>query len=203
MTESWGEAGAAPRSRSFGPTVLAGLAFGALTAVSAARDWAVASGSAAGADVSAAVRGSATAPLAIALALVALAAWGTVLVLRGRARQVVAAVGAAASAGVLATVVSGFAEAQDDAVEAVVSRGATGDVFESSLTGWYFACGGGAVLTLLAFAVAVAAATRWPAMGSRYDAPAGRTSAGAAGAPGSATEQDMWRALDDGRDPTA
>jgi uncharacterized membrane protein (TIGR02234 family) len=192
--------------RSFGPTVLVGLSAGALTAVAAARDWAGATGSAAGVDVAASVKGSATAPLAIALALVALASWGTVLVLRGRARRVVAVVGAVASAGVLATVVSAFDRAQDDAVEAVVSRGATGDTFVSSLTGWYFACGVGAVLTLLAFAVAVGAAPRWPAMGSRYDAPATRTSPGspsAAGAPEPATEQDMWRALDDGRDPTA
>jgi len=197
------------RSRSsFGPTVLVGLAAGALTAVSAARDWAGATGSAAGVDVSASVKGSATAPLAIALALVALASWGSVLVLRGRARQVVAVVGAAASAGVLVTVVSAFGRAQDGALEAVVSRGATGDT-ASSLTAWYFACGIGALLTSFAFAVAVAAAPRWPAMGSRYDAPATRRQddgPGAVAATGSAepaTEQDMWRALDDGRDPTA
>jgi uncharacterized membrane protein (TIGR02234 family) len=193
----------------FGPTVLVGLAAGALTAVSAARYWAVATGSAAGVDVSASVTGSASAPLAIALALVALASWGTVLVLRGRARQVVAVVGAAASAGVLATVVSAFDRAQDDAVEAVLARGATGDTFASSLTGWYFACAIGAVLTLLAFAVAVVAAPRWPAMGSRFDAPATRTqergvgTVAATDATEPATEQDMWRALDDGRDPTA
>lgn len=192
---------------SFGPTVLVGLAGGALTAVAAARSWAGATGSAAGVDVAASVKGSATAPLAIALALVALASWGTVLVLRGRARRVVAVIGAAASAGVLATVLSAFGRAQDDAVEAVVARGATGDT-ASSLTGWYFACGIGAGLTLLAFAVAVAAAPRWPAMGSRYDAPATRPTDGAGadvagGATEPATEQDMWRALDDGRDPTA
>ena len=40
----------------------------------------------------------------------------------------------------------------------------------------------------------------WPAMGSRYDAPGARADAEDA-APD--TEQDMWRALDDGRDPTA
>ena len=189
------------RRSSFGPTVLVGLAGGALTAVSATRDWATATGSAAGADVSAPVQGSTTAPLAIALALVALTAWGTVLVLRGRVRQVVSVVGAVASAGVLATVVRGFGAARDDAVEAVVARGAIGTGVESSLTGWYFACGIGAALTLAAFVVAVGAARRWPAMGSRYDAPASRP-APLATTPTEATEQDMWRALDDGRDPT-
>jgi hypothetical protein len=53
-----------------------------------------------------------------------------------------------------------------------------------------------AVIALAAFAVAVRRAPRWPAMGSRYDAPGARTAE-------PATEQDMWRALDEGHDPTA
>jgi uncharacterized membrane protein (TIGR02234 family) len=181
------------RVTGFGPVVLVGLAGAALAAVSASRDWATASGSAAGVDVSASVKGSSSAPLAVALALVALAAWGVVLVLRGRARQVGAVVGAVASAGVLATVVAAFGRAQDDAVRAVVERGGTGDTFGSSLTAWYYASAVAAAIALLAFAVAVVAAPRWPAMGSRYDAP---------GTAEPVAEQDMWRALDDGRDPT-
>ena len=184
----------AERARSFGPTVLLGLAGAALTAVSATRDWATAAGSAAGVDVSASAKGSSSAPLAVALALVALAAWGVVLVLRGRARQVAALVGAAASAGVLASVLSAMGRARDDAVRAVVARGGTADGSTSSLTAWYVVCGVAAGLTLVGFAVAVAVAHRWPAMGSRYDAPGA--------APGPVAEQDMWRALDDGRDPT-
>jgi uncharacterized membrane protein (TIGR02234 family) len=195
------------RARSFGPAVLAGLAGAVLAAVAAGRDWATASGAAAGVDVTAAVKGSATAPLAIALGLVALAAWGVVLVLRGRARQLVAVLGTLAATGVVATVVTGFQRAQDDAVEALAAKGGTGDVVSSALTGWYYACGVGAVLTLGAFAVAVVASPGWPAMGSRYDAPGARP-AGAPTASDSqpaepATERDMWHALDDGRDPTA
>jgi uncharacterized membrane protein (TIGR02234 family) len=177
------------RTRSFGPTVLVGLSGAALSAVAAARDWA-------------------TAPLGIALALVSLAAWGVVLVLRGRLRRVVAVLGALASAGVLAVVVSGFHQAREDAVHAVVAKGGTGQALPSALTGWYFACGVGAVITLLAFAVAVVTAPWWPAMGSRYDAPgtvpgAGTGTGSTTGSAGPATERDMWRALDDGRDPTA
>jgi uncharacterized membrane protein (TIGR02234 family) len=186
------------RSRSFGPTVALGLLGAVLSVVSASRDWATASGSAAGVDVAAATKGSASAPLGVALGLVALAAWGVVLVLRGRTRRVVAVVGALSAAGVLAAVLAAFGSTRDDAVAAVVSKGGTGDAFSTSLTGWYFACGVGAVLTLAAFAVAVVTSPHWPAMGSRYDAPVARP---AADAP--ATEQDMWRALDDGRDPTA
>jgi uncharacterized membrane protein (TIGR02234 family) len=195
------------RSRSFGPAVLAGLTGAVLSAVAAGRDWATASGSAAGVDVTAAVKGSATAPLAIALGLVALAAWGVVLVLRGRTRRLVAVLGALAAVGVVAAVVNGFHRAHDDAVAAVAAKGGSEDAVHASLTGWYFVCGAGAVLTLAAFAVAVVASPRWPAMGTRYDAPgappAGSTAVSGGRTAEPVTERDMWRALDDGRDPTA
>jgi uncharacterized membrane protein (TIGR02234 family) len=199
--------GERPRSRSFGPTVLGGLAAAVLTAVAAARDWSTASGSAAGVDVTAAATGSASAPLGVALGLVALASWGVVLVLRGWMRRAVAAVGALASAGVVAAVVAAFHSAQRDAVHAVTARGGTGAA-SSSLTGWYYVCGVAAALTLVAFVVAVLTCPRWPAMGSRYDAPTARAP-GAASASGQDVSeqdisgQDMWHALDDGRDPTA
>jgi uncharacterized membrane protein (TIGR02234 family) len=147
--------------------------------------------------VEASVTGADAQPLVGALALVALAAWGVVLVLRGRARRVVAIVGLLASLGALAAVVAGFGSAEDAAIEAAVAQGATGDAFGTSLSAWYYLSGVGAVLTAAAFTVAVARAPRWPAMGSRYDAP----SAPATAAPTS--EEDMWRALDEGRDPTS
>ena len=58
----------------------------------------------------------------------------------------------------------------------------------------------GGVLALVAFAAALGWLRGGPAMGTRYDAPATRAAQDEA-AP--ASEQDMWRALDDGRDPTA
>lgn len=190
------------RERSFGPAVLAGLGGAALVAVASARDWATARGDAAGVAVSAAVTGSDTAPLALALSLVALAAWGALLVLRGRVRRAVAAVGTLAAAGVLATVVERFDGAQDDALEAVRAAGATGatgDVAAASLTGWYWVTGAGALLTLGALLVALGRSPRWPTMGSRYDAPATRRGQAEA----TSSEQDLWRALDEGHDPTA
>ena len=73
-------------------------------------------------------------------------------------------------------------------------------MLKASLTGWYWATLVGGVLALVAFAAALWLAPGWPAMGTRYDAPAAR----AAQEEGAlASEQDMWRALDDGRDPTA
>lgn len=184
--------------RSFGAALAVGLGGATLAAVSSGQDWATARGDSAGVEVTAAVRGADTAPLALALALVALAAWGAVLVLRGRVRQSVALLGALASAGVLVSVVERFGGAQVDALEELRARGAVGDVAVASLTGWYWATAVGALLALLALGVAVAKARHWPAMGSRYDAPTAT--------PRSAeeqSEQDLWRALDEGHDPTA
>ena len=190
------ESAVRPRDRSFGPAVLLGLAGAALAAVAGTREWATSSGDAAGIQVEAAVTGSDTAPLVSTLALVALAAWGVLLVLRGRVRRIVAGIGALASAGALAALVDAFDGAQNDAVEAVMDRGATGDVFVTSLGGWYYAAGVGAVLALAALVVAVVRSPRWPAMGSRYDAPSARADT-------PVTDEDMWRALDKGQDPTS
>jgi uncharacterized membrane protein (TIGR02234 family) len=184
------------RDRTFGRTVLAGLGATALTAVAAAQPWAEADGDNAGVAVTAAADGTDVAPLALALALVALASWGVLLVLRGRARRLVAVAGALAAGGVLVTVVSAFGSAQDDAVAAVQAAGATSDTFTSSLTAWYWTTGVGAALSLAALVVAVARSPRWPAMGSRYDAPSARETS-------PATTEDLWKALDDGHDPTA
>jgi uncharacterized membrane protein (TIGR02234 family) len=189
----------AERSRSsFGPTLLIGLAGAVLASVAGARTWATASGSAAGVAVRAGVKGSESAPLVVALGLVTLAAWGVVLVLRGRVRRAVAVVGAAASVGVVAATAAAFSRAQSDAVDAVTAKGATGDVVATSLTGWYYVAALGGLAALAAFVVAVVASPGWPAMGSRYDAPAARSATQAR----PAAEPDLWRALDDGRDPT-
>jgi hypothetical protein len=119
-----------------------------------------------------------------------------VLVLRGRARQVAALIGAAAAAGALASLVAAFGDAQDAALEAVMAQGATGDVFVTTMTAWYWVTGLAVTVCLATLVVAVRKARVWPAMGSRYDAPAARSAT-------PATDQDLWRALDEGHDPTA
>jgi hypothetical protein len=183
------------RDRTFGPAVAVGLVGAALAAVAGSRDWASARADAAGIKVEASVTGAESQPLVPALALVALAAWGVVLVTRGRVRRGVSAVGLLASVGSLVGVVLGFGGAQEDAQEAAVARGATGDVFATSLSAWYYLAAAGALLAAAAFAVAVARSPRWPAMGTKYDAPSGRSTP--------PDDEDMWRALDEGRDPTS
>ena len=182
--------------RSFAPTLVMGLTGAVVAAVASGRTWGTAWGRGGGVRVSASVTGSTSAPLAIALALVALAAWGVVLVLRGRVRRWVAVAGALAAAGLLVTAVSSTGRTRHDAVQAVVAKGAA-DAVTASLTGWLPVCAAAAAVTVLAFVVAVVAAGSWPAIGTRYDAPA--TAPGGEVVHG---DQDMWRALDDGRDPT-
>ncbi|QWZ10281.1 Trp biosynthesis-associated membrane protein [Nocardioides panacis] len=190
-----------PRSRSFGPVVLLGLGGAALAAVAGAHDWARTTGSAAGTPVTAVAKGSESAPLVVALALVALAAWGVVLVVRLRTRRVVSVLGVLASAGALAATLASHGRAQADSLTAVMAKGASGaDAFSTAVTGWYYAAAVGGLLSTVAFVLALLWAPRWPAMGSRYDAPAAQADARATAPVG---EQDMWRALDDGRDPTA
>ena len=182
-----------PRDRSFGTTVLVGLAAAGLAVVADGKDWARASGDAAGVPVHAAATGSAVAPLAVALALVGLASWGVLLVTRGRVRRVVAAVGSVAML-VSLLAAGAFGKAHAAAVEAVRGRGAIGDV-SVHVTAWQVAALLAAAVGWLCLLVAARRAHRWPAMGSGYDAPGAR-------AEQPVTDQDLWRALDEGHDPT-
>jgi uncharacterized membrane protein (TIGR02234 family) len=182
--------------RSFGPTVLAGLAGAVLASVAGAKDWARASGASAGTKVDAAAKGSESAPLVTALALVALAAWGVVLVSRGRVRQAVSAVGMLASVGVLVATAVAFNGAKDDALRVLNGKGVDVDTSQVTLTGWYFAAGVGATVAVVAFFFAVLKSRGWPSMGTKYDAPGAR-------AEQPVNEHDMWRALDEGHDPTS
>ncbi|MGN6130335.1 MAG: Trp biosynthesis-associated membrane protein [Nocardioidaceae bacterium] len=182
------------RDRTYAPTVLAGLGGGALAAGAGTNDWAHAEGDAAGVAVRAVAKGSEAAPLAVALALVALAAWGVVLVLRGRVRRAVAVVGGLAALGVVVATLTATGTTRRTALTALAGKGATGDT-HAALAAWFFVAAAGGLLCLASFAVAVVRAPGWPAMGSKYDAPATR-------AERPASDQDLWRAMDEGRDPT-
>lgn len=177
--------------RWFGPVVLAGLAGSGLAALSGAKPWAVPDHQAGAALVD---HTGGHVPVAGALGLVALACWGVVLVTRGRVRRVVAVLGALAAAGLVVTAVAGRSSALDSARTATVDVG-TGNA-GVHLTAWWWV----ALLASLVAAVAAVLAVRfcpaWPEMGSRYDAPATRPQVE------DLDEVDLWRAIDQGRDPT-
>lgn len=184
--------------------MLVGLASAALVAVAGNQAWAEAEeGQGIGeqvASVSVAV-GEARAPLATALALVVLASWGVLLVTRGRFRRVVAWFGAVAAAGLLAAVLAAVFAAPDVVADAYEPFGVT-DI-DVHRTAWCWLALVGAVLALAAAIVAVRDVGNWPQMGKRYDAPGGAAGdADDASEPGERSNLDLWKAMDEGRDPT-
>lgn len=189
---------AEPRA-TFGPVVLAGVGTAGLTAVAAARSWFEASGDAAGHKVTTAITGSDAAPLALALALVALAAWGVVLVTRVRTRRIAIVLGLLAALGVLAVVIALGPGAHDVAARDLLNRGAP-SVGTLSRTSWYWLTGVGALAQVVALVAGFRLAPSWPEMSSRYDAPAG--SAARVERPEDLGDLELWKALDEGRDPT-
>ncbi|MEO9324636.1 Trp biosynthesis-associated membrane protein [Nocardioides sp. C4-1] len=184
----------------FGPTVLTGLVTAGAAALLGNREWVSISGGGGGDAAlasSLSVTGDLTAPPVTATALVLLASWGVVLVTRGRVRRGIAWLALVAALAVLGFAVGAW----------LLEPGRTADDLggfdlDVGRTAW-------AHLGLVAGAASVAAAAlgvrrvgSWPEMGRRYDAPA-------AGAPDPAapaeelSSLDLWKAMDDGHDPTA
>ncbi len=197
------------RRRTFGPVVLAGLAAGALGTVAANNAWVVDAGAPASGDpvpgiaVPDTVAAAGEMPLALALSLVLLAAWGVVLVTRGRVRRAVSGLALLAAGGLLATVVTGFVTLEDRVADAILEQGAASDVPTTEFTAWFWAAAVAAVVSVVATALAVAWAPAWPEMGSRYDAPgAGPEDEPAEVPPGERSNLDLWKSMDEGRDPT-
>jgi hypothetical protein len=185
----------ANRRRTFGPVVLLGLAAGGLTAIAGDNPVAEADERAAFA-----ISYDAHLPLATALGLVVLACWGVVLVTRGRMRRAVAALGTLASAGALAAVVVGWSQVPDQLRDEFAAIGSPDPAV--SHTAWWWLALLGAVASVAGTAVAVLLAPAWPEMGTRYDAPTGAGPAPET-APEEQTSLDLWKAIDEGRDPTA
>lgn len=180
----------------FVPVVLAGLLAAALTSVASAKPWFTAAVDYRLMPGVPDAESRADMPLALALSLLVLAGWGALLVSRGRIRRAFATVAVAAALGVLGCVVAAPFTLPDD----IRSRLLAGsDDVAISATGWFVAAAVGGVAAAAALVVAWLRLPRWPTMSSRYDAP---TAASAAGAEAS-TPTDLWKALDEGRDPTA
>jgi len=182
------------RRRTFGPVVLLGLAAAGMAAVAGNRTWAEADaflvpGLATGGGTT-----SGDVPLAGGLALVALAAWGVLLVTRGRVRRVVAVLALLVAVGMVVTGVVGWSSSVDALLGELAQRQAQDPTVRRTVWVWVYLAA--AVLSALTSALAVRLVPSWPEMGNRYDAP------GSAPEPHEETGLDLWRALDEGRDPT-
>lgn len=135
-------------------------------------------------------------PLALPFAIGPLLCWGLVLVLRGHWRKIPAFVGLFASLGTILVADTGLDTAEGDLAEAATSLGA--DTVQIVWTTWFWVLMVASLLSAIALAVALRHAHLWPGMSRRYDAPGARP---APAAP--ASNQDLWKAQDEGRDPTA
>jgi uncharacterized membrane protein (TIGR02234 family) len=185
--------------------VVLGLAAGTLAAVAGARPWVVDADGSAASDPLGLVADAGEMPLASALSLVLLAAWGVLLVTRGRVRRAVAVVGLLASLGLVATVVTGWLTLPEQVLEAMRAQQPGVDALATETAPWFWGAALGALGSVVATALAVRWSPGWPAMGSRYDAP--RETGPAAPGPGDdgadTSHLDLWKAMDEGRDPTA
>ncbi|GAB2758603.1 TIGR02234 family membrane protein [Nocardioides salsibiostraticola] len=197
------------RRRTFGPVILLGLASSGLLAMAGNQPWADVGSVDPTTEATLAVTasGSGEVPLALALGLVVLATWGVVLVTRRTTRRLVAGLGLIASLGAVATVVIGRGQVSTDLRAALTEAGAS-DSATVNFTVWFWIAGVAAVVCVIATLGALRNVAAWPEMSSRYDAPTSAplpTTDPATGA-GVDTEQqnlDLWKSIDEGRDPTA
>ena len=180
--------------RWFGPAVLLGVAGTGICALAGGKPWASPDGRAGPTVLD---RTGGHVPLAAALGLAGLACWGVVLVTRARVRRVVAVLGAVVAVGLVATAVVGRSSALDSARHGTLDLGRTPT--GAHTTGWWWIAAIAAVLALAGSALAVRHIAAWPEMGSRYDAPTGPREDRD---PSDMEDVELWRAIDQGRDPT-
>ncbi|MFC6153254.1 Trp biosynthesis-associated membrane protein [Nocardioides yefusunii] len=197
------------KDRTFGPSVLVGLVAAGMLAIAGNRDWVlfdVAEAQQGNVDIfTDAHPGLAQAPLAGALGLVALAGWGVLLVTRGWPRRVAAVLAALAPLGAVWVWLTSRSDIRDDVDAAIAAAGVTWP-HEVVASTWATIALISAVVATLAAVVAVVRVGTWPAMGSRYDAPTAPVGAAARVAQAEdlsdADPTDLWKALDEGHDPT-
>lgn len=187
--------------RLYAPVVLATLAIGGLAFFATGRTWAsveVASDGLPSDSVS--VTGTDAYPLASALALVVVTSALAILAASPRIRRGVGVLVVLVSIGALVTLLDGRG-GLDDALRSAVrdSPAFTGGdpLADVSHTPWQLVALVAFVGSALLGALTARLGHRWPTMSSRYERSAGRPAA-----PSEASDADLWKAMDDGHDPT-
>lgn len=188
--------------RTFWPTTLALAAVAGLAWFATARTW----GNGMSFDdtlptVKVRLTGSEAAPLVAACALVVIAAAFALLVTPALARKVIAGIAFLASVGgFVAALVSPSSVEHAVRTQLEASPGVTDDI-RVYVSNWHWWAVAALAATALISLAALRWSASWPTMSSRYDAP------GEAQQPESfnvaeATSRDLWKAFDEGRDPT-
>lgn len=188
----------------YGPIVIGLLAVGAIALFAVTRVWATATVRTPGVPTDQVeASGADAAPVLVALSIVVIAAALAVVASGGWVRQivglVVATVAAWAAVQALSVDVAGAPMARA-LLDSPANLGAAHPVANVSV--WPVVAG-------LAFAVAavlgvlvVVFGRQWPRMAKRYDRQSAGSSEAASELVADADDADLWRALDDGRDPT-
>ena len=185
--------------RLYAPVVLALLASGGLAFFAASRTWIEATVRAKGLPPdTVAVTGTDAQPLVPALALVIVTGALAVLAASTRVRWVVGVLVVVVGLGaaiLVATSGSALGEALDDAVR--ISAAFTGSNTPDGqyVIVWPVLVGVSFILAAGLGLLVIRNAGTWPTMGRRYESPAGQMK-------DARTEDDLWSALDEGRDPT-
>lgn len=188
----------------YGPTLLVGLLASTLMTVAVSKPWVEASATTPGLPVlEATATGAEVAPVAGALSVVSLAAFGAVIATRGMLRRGLGGVVvAAAIVVVVAAMQPGSADGELRAE--LRALGWAGGDYATVSALWRWLAIAGAVAGLAAGAAVAAYGDRWPTMGARYDAPTATPRARPVDepGPGQGGEADLWHEIDRGRDPT-
>jgi uncharacterized membrane protein (TIGR02234 family) len=187
--------------RLYAPVVLATLAVGGLAFFAAGRTWAESEVKAEGlAAATVSVTGSDAQPLVPALALVVVTAALAILAAGPRLRRVIGVLTMAVAATAIVAVPRSGSDRLADALTSAAEKSPayTGPDSMSSVSHapWDLATIAAFVLAFVLGAATLRLGPQWPTMGSRYDAPSARRPAE------NLSDTDLWKAMDDGRDPT-
>lgn len=147
--------------------------------------------------------GSALVPGVRALGLVGLAGVVALAATRRTGRVVVGVLLLLGGAGVVAAALGPDLTAASLRSDQVAASGAVGPAAPVTTTAWPAVTALGGLVLALAGLLTVLRGRSWPALGARYEPPAG--GAGRSGPPsaaGAPTERSLWEALDRGEDPT-
>jgi uncharacterized membrane protein (TIGR02234 family) len=187
--------------RLYGPALVLGL-LGALgVTAGSSRPWIEATASVRGLPpISAAASGADLSPLAGALGVVILAAFGAVIATRGWVRRGLG-VAIVLASGVVVVSVLAPGDASGVLTSGLSAKGWSGGAYRSTTEPWRWLVLVSALGTGLAGGATARYGDRWAVMGGRYEAPGAGASAGAQRG-GELSENDVWQAIDSGRDPT-
>ena len=116
-----------------------------------------------------------------------------------RVRRAISLLGTVAAIGAVVAVVVAYRQVGDQLHDELARVGVTNA--DIGHTTWFWVAAGASVVAVIAAVLGVVWTPAWPEMGRRYDAPGAAPETPAP--PEEQTNLDLWKAMDEGRDPTA